>query len=193
LARAVAAAAAPRGQRVLDAPVGGSPERAGRGALTLYVGGAADDLERCRPVLETLAEQVLHVGAHGSGYAVKLLVNALWFAQAVGTAEAFALGRRLELDPGVLHEALKRSAAGGRFLDEDADALLSGDARSAFPLRRCCDELAAVLALGAELDVRLDLASAVSRIHADALERYGDVNGELLGARLVVERTNDAG
>ena len=57
-----------------------------------------------------------------------------------------------------------------------------------FTLARCCEELAGVLALGDELAVELDVIGAVTRVQESALARYGDVDGELLGARLVGER-----
>lgn len=188
----VAAACATRGVRFVDAPVGGGPEAARDGALLAFAGGEAKDLERCRPVLGVLAREVIHVGSSGSGYATKLLVNALWFTSAVASAEALTLGRRfgLELEP--LVRALRQSAADSRFLADYADPLLDGDDLTTFPLARCHEELAEVVALADESGVSLDVISAVSELHRRALERYGDVDGELLGARLVAEQAGVA-
>jgi 3-hydroxyisobutyrate dehydrogenase len=174
--------------RFLDAPVGGSPETARVGRLVAFVGGAAGDLARCRPLFDALTERVFHVGPAGSGYAVKLLVNALWFAQAAATAEALALGDRLGLDLHTVHAALSRSAAASRFISRDVPALLDGDDLTDFSLGRCCEELASVLALGEQCGVPLDVLSTVSALHRGALEQYGDADGELLGARWVAER-----
>jgi 3-hydroxyisobutyrate dehydrogenase len=188
VARHVAALAAGRGVRVLDAPVGGGPAEAGEGALLAFAGGTEGDLERCRPALQALTAGVLHVGAHGAGYAVKLLVNLLWFGQAVATAEALALAGGAGLDLAVVTDALRRSSAGGRFLDEHAEPFLSGEDLPAFPLARCLEELDAALQMGRDTGVPLQVAVAVAELHRAALERYGDVDGELLGARLVAER-----
>ena len=190
VARAIAAAAGPRGLSVLDAPVGGGPDAARTGRLLVFAGGEDSCLDRCRTAFDALAERVLHVGPGGSGYAVKLLVNALWFTQAVAGAEVLTLGRRAGLDLDVLHAALNQSAAASRFLAEDASALLDGDDKTTFSLARCCEELSSVLALGADLEVPLELFSVVTGVHLSALERYGDVDGELLGARLVAERAD---
>jgi 3-hydroxyisobutyrate dehydrogenase len=57
-----------------------------------------------------------------------------------------------------------------------------------FSLARCHEELAGVLALGKQLDVPLPLTERVTELHARALERYGDIDGELLAARIVAER-----
>jgi 3-hydroxyisobutyrate dehydrogenase len=188
VAKAIADTAAPRGVRAIDAPVGGGPREAREGRLLVFAGGDAADLERVRPALHAFSEQVVHVGPTGSGYGVKLLVNALWFTQAVSGAEVLALGRRLGLDLDVLLGALNRSAAGSRFLERDADVLLDGGDLATFSLGRCCEELDTLLAIAGELDVPFEVISSVAQVHSDALARYGDVDGELLGARLVAER-----
>ncbi len=188
IGRQITAAAGRRGVVTLDAPVGGGPEAAREGRLVAIAGGDAGDLRRCRPLLDRLAQRVLHVGPAGSGYAVKLLINLLWFEQAVATAEALTLARRMQLDLEVVREALMQSAAASGFIAHDVPALLDGDDLTTFPLARCCEELESVRAIGRELEVPLELAAAVSELHLRALERYGDVDGELLGARLVAER-----
>jgi 3-hydroxyisobutyrate dehydrogenase len=184
----IVAAAEPRGISVLDAPVGGNPEAAREGRLLAFVGGAAADLAAQREMLGTMADRIVHVGPSGAGYAVKLLVNLLWFGQAVGTAEALALAHRAGLDLEVVRAALGQSAAASRFLANDAAALLRGDDLSSFSLARCVEELSSVLAMGDQLAVPMELATAVSAVHRQALQRYGDVGGELLGARFVAER-----
>jgi 3-hydroxyisobutyrate dehydrogenase len=188
VARAIAAAAEARGLRALDAPVGGNPPAAREGRLLCFAGAHDADLEAVRPLLAALAQEIVHAGPPGCGYAVKLLVNLLWFAQAVATAEALALARRAGIDLDQLLAALGRSAAASAFIADDAPSLLRGDDLASFPLARCCEQLASVLALGEELAVPLELAGIVARLHEGALERYGDVDGELLGARWVAQR-----
>jgi 3-hydroxyisobutyrate dehydrogenase len=189
VASQVAAAGTGRGLRCLDAPVGGGPEAAREGRLLAFVGGDAADVEAQRKVLAVLADRVVHVGAGGAGYTVKLLVNLLWFGQAVASAEALALALKVGIDLDVLRDALGQSAAASRFLAEDADALLGGDDLTSFSLAGCLEELESVLGLGSDLDVPLDVGAVVKDIYRRALMHYGDVDGELLGARFVAERS----
>lgn len=93
-ARPVRERALSLGIEVREAPVGGGVAGARDGNLQLFVGGDPDILARCRPVLDVLADRVFHVGPHGAGHTTKLLVNLLWFGQAVATAEALLLGGR---------------------------------------------------------------------------------------------------
>lgn len=188
VAREIARTAQGRDLRILDAPVGGGPAEARSGRLLAFVGGSGRDLAAQRDLLDSLAGQILHVGQAGSGYAVKLIVNMLWFGQAVAGAEALSLAVRAGLDPETLRLAVQESAAASRFMERDAPALMRGDDLTSFSLARCHEELAGVLALGAQLDVPLPLTERVTELHARALERFGDMHGELLTARMVAEQ-----
>jgi 3-hydroxyisobutyrate dehydrogenase len=139
-------------------------------------------------VLEVVADRIIHVGPPGSGYTLKLLANALWFGQAVAVAETLTLAERAGIEPETARAALAESAAGGRFLERDAPALLAGDDLASFDLARCCEQLDTVLALAKQLAVPLELTNVVDEIHRRALAHYGEVDGELLGARFVAER-----
>jgi 3-hydroxyisobutyrate dehydrogenase len=179
---------APGQIRAVDAPVGGGPEAAQDGQLLAFVGARDADLAAARPVLQVVADRIIHVGPPGSGYTLKLLANALWFGQAVAVAETLTLAGRAGIDPETARAALAESAAGGRFLERDAVALLAGDDLASFALARCCEQLDSVRALGEQLAVPVELTSLVDEVHRRALAHYGDVDGELLGARWVAEQ-----
>ena len=188
--RALAEAARARGIGVLDAPVGGGVDAARTGTLHLFVGGDLALLERHRPLLEVLADppHIAHVGGHGAGYLVKLLVNLLWFSQAVATAEALLLARRTGLDLDVLRRALAGSAASSALIRHDLDALLDGDYLASFELDRCCEELTSVTGLAREYETPHELSAVVERTYQRALSRYGPVGGELLAVALLEEQ-----
>jgi 3-hydroxyisobutyrate dehydrogenase-like beta-hydroxyacid dehydrogenase len=183
----IATAARSHGLRLLDAPVAGTPDDAQAGRLLAFVGGASTDLAAARDVIGAVADRIAHVGPHGSGYLIKLMANSLWFSQAVAVAEMLCVAQRASLDLDVVRAAIGQSAAASHFLSVDADALLAGDDHTSFALTRCCDQLDAVLSLGAQLEIPLDGLAVVSEVHHRALARYGDVSGELLGARLIAD------
>ena len=120
-ARPIREQAIERGVEVLEAPVGGGITAAREGRLQLFVGGAAAAVERHRALLEVLGDpgRIVHTGGHGTGYTAKLLVNLLWFGQAVATAEALLLGQRAGIDPAVLKHALAGSSAASAFIRRD--------------------------------------------------------------------------
>jgi 3-hydroxyisobutyrate dehydrogenase len=176
-----------RGIECLDAPVGGGVEAATAGTLQLFVGGRSEVVERHRRLLELLG-RIEHVGGNGAGYTTKLLVNLLWFGQAVAVGEALLLARRAGVDLDALRAALGRSAAASEFVRRDLSALLGGDYLETFGIDRCCEELAAVVALADELGMPFELSAAVERAYRAALTRYGAIDGELLAVALLEER-----
>jgi 2-hydroxy-3-oxopropionate reductase len=71
VAAALAAEAAERGFRMLDAPVSGGEQGAIEGVLSIMVGGNAADFEAAAPVFDAVGKTIVHVGPSGSGQTVK--------------------------------------------------------------------------------------------------------------------------
>jgi len=90
--RRMEAAAADRGVAVLDAPVSGGGAVAAAGNVTVMVGGDEATFERCRPVFETYAGLLRHLGPLGSGQLAKLLNNLLFIANVCNGIEVFEVG-----------------------------------------------------------------------------------------------------
>ncbi|WP_043909208.1 3-hydroxyisobutyrate dehydrogenase [Xanthomonas hortorum] len=105
-ARKVAAAAQARGLAMLDAPVSGGTAGAAAGTLTFIVGGAAETLERARPVLQAMGKNIFHVGDSGAGQVAKLCNNMALGVIMAATGEALALGVAQGLDPAVLSQMM---------------------------------------------------------------------------------------
>jgi 3-hydroxyisobutyrate dehydrogenase len=176
-----------RGVEVLEAPVGGGIAAARAGRLQLFVGGEAGVVDKHRAVLEVLGDpaRIVHVGGHGTGYTAKLLVNLLWFGQAVATAEALLLGQRAGIEPAVLRHALAGSPAASTLIRSDIGLVFRGDYLASFGLDRICEELEAVTALAGEYQVPWELSDVVRRTYRRALARFGPADGELLAVSLL--------
>ena len=83
---------------MLDAPVSGGAEGAGKGALSFMVGGDEDAFERAQPLLNVMGSKVTHFGPSGTGQAAKACHNMICGITALGVCEAFALADGLGLD-----------------------------------------------------------------------------------------------
>lgn len=133
----LAEAAARRGIRVVGAPVSGGVTGAESGTLTIMAGGAGPDVNRAKPVLETLGSRVIHVGdGPGTGHALKALNNLLAAVSMLATSEAMLAGQRLGLDPAVMLDVINTST-GRSFATERnwPDQVLTGGYDSGFALR----------------------------------------------------------
>ncbi|MEB3061846.1 MULTISPECIES: NAD(P)-dependent oxidoreductase [Mycolicibacter] len=109
--RKLAAHCADRGVSVIDAPVSGGGPAAAAGTLLVMAGGDADVVQRCRPVFETYADPVVHLGELGSGQVTKLLNNLLFTANLGTAATALALGKQMGVATDRLAEVVTRGSA----------------------------------------------------------------------------------
>lgn len=117
LTRALAEAAAARGLGFLDTPMSGTSAMVARGDCTLFVGGEAALVARCRPVLDAIAPRILHVGPAGAASLAKLATNLLVGLHTAALAEALVLGAKGGLDPRALLDVFRGSAATSKMVE----------------------------------------------------------------------------
>jgi 3-hydroxyisobutyrate dehydrogenase len=84
---------------MIEAPLSGGTVGAVNGTLTMMIGGDAAVLERVRPVLESMAKNIFHVGGPGMGQTLKLCNQMIAGAQTIALAEAYALLHAAGVDP----------------------------------------------------------------------------------------------
>ena len=94
--------AAERGVDLIDAPVTRGKLGKEPHFICYMVGGTAEVLERCRPVLETSAESIIHAGPLGAGIALKLCNNMITYLEFIAMSEALAIAERSGLSIEVL-------------------------------------------------------------------------------------------
>jgi 3-hydroxyisobutyrate dehydrogenase len=95
--RAHAAATTDAGAKLLDAPISGGPETLLEGRAGLYIGGAAEDFERFRPIAGLLSDRVHHIGSLGDGLSAKLVNNMMLIGLWQTMKEAITLGAKAGL------------------------------------------------------------------------------------------------
>ncbi|MCK2036140.1 NAD(P)-dependent oxidoreductase [Microbacterium sp. SSW1-49] len=179
-----------RGLHLLDAPVSGMSVGAAAGMLQIFIGGDAADVARLRPVFEAMGdpERILHVGGHGAGYAVKLMINQLWFSHLVATAEVLSVGVAAGVDLGVLRDALIASPANSTFVSRDVLSILdNGDYDEGFAIALACKDLGLSVDLARSVGMPVELSSLVEQIFRRARAQYGDRAGEMTPVRLYEE------
>lgn len=111
---------------VLDAPVSGGDVGAWEGTLSIMVGGAAGDLDRCRPILAAISGRVEHLGPLGSGQFAKACNQIIVGATLAAIGEALTLGRAAGLDDRQLLDVLGAGMAGSRAMEIKREKYLSG-------------------------------------------------------------------
>ncbi len=109
--REIAEAAAAQGVSVIDAPVSGGAPAASEGTLLVMVGGDDDAVAKARPVFETYADPVVHLGPLGAGQVTKILNNLLFSANLGSAISTLELGESLGVHRDRLCAVLARGSA----------------------------------------------------------------------------------
>ena len=125
--RELYAKAKEKGVKVVDAAVTKLPtNKEGmptnyEGWATLMVGGDEDDVKRCRPVFESMARYIIHLGGPGSGQAAKLVNNEATTAFTAISRYCFIeylnLGLKAGLDMDKMVEIWGAGVGGPKMLD----------------------------------------------------------------------------
>jgi 3-hydroxyisobutyrate dehydrogenase-like beta-hydroxyacid dehydrogenase len=175
--REVAKAARAKGVECLDAPVSGGPADAGSGKLIFLIGGEADVLERCRPLLNVLGHEIHHIGPLGSGQILKIVNNVMSVGNVAVAAEAMVLGVRAGLDPQRLYDILSTSGGRSHHFIKRFPNVLAGDFTPYFGINLSRKDVALGLNMAASLGLPMPVTSAVRQTYDTAhAEGFGSLD-----------------
>ncbi|MEX2495080.1 MAG: NAD(P)-dependent oxidoreductase [Woeseia sp.] len=167
------------GATMLDAPVSGTVAPARQGQLVALVGGASEDLDRAKPILDRLARRIIHAGPAGQGALLKLVVNLPLAVYWHALGEALALGEAGGLDRSLMIDTIADSAAALAVLELKKPILLGKSSEVAFDLASMRKDLLMIVETAVGLGTNKSAASA-------ALQAYGAAIEAGLGAEDVV-------
>ncbi|ONI86506.1 2-hydroxy-3-oxopropionate reductase [Actinosynnema sp. ALI-1.44] len=165
---AIAEAAKAKGIRVLDAPVSGGEAGARTAALSIMVGGSAEDFAAAKPLFDVLGRTVVHVGPHGAGQVVKaanqLVVGGTYalVAEAIVLLEASGVNARTGLD------VLAGGLAASRVLDLKREAMVARQFQPGFRIDLHHKDMGIALAAARQADVSLPVTGLVAQLVAAA-------------------------
>jgi 3-hydroxyisobutyrate dehydrogenase len=115
--RKIAAMCGDKGVEVIDAPVSGGQQGAEDRQLCYMVGGDAKVLEKCRPVFETSASHIFHLGELGTGALAKMMIQVVVGLNMVAAHECEQLCDKTGLNFKSLQDVLHVSAGQSFVLD----------------------------------------------------------------------------
>ncbi|MCW5660695.1 MAG: NAD(P)-dependent oxidoreductase [Burkholderiaceae bacterium] len=161
LTRETAAALAARGASMVDAPVSGAQWGAEAAELVFMVGGALADVQRVRPLLDAMGQQVFHLGPLGAGHTMKCLNNLVTALTLTATAEALVAGTRCGLDPAVMTDVLNASTGGSWITRTHIhQRIISRQFDDPFKLELMLKDIGIALGVARQAGVRMPLAEA---------------------------------
>ena len=143
------------GGHLADAPLARTPKEAWEGTLDTMVGASPEVFEKIKPVLDTWAGVVVHLGEVGLGHKMKLLNNFLAMGYGALYAEALAIARKSGLTPEQFDSVIRPGRLSNGFyetfmkwtLDHDENAhkfAISNAAKDMAYLANLCTAIGAV-------------------------------------------------
>ena len=158
--RQVAAAAAERGVRMIDAPVCRSSKHAEQGKLMFLVGGTKEDFEECLPILRAMGDTFHHCGDVGAGITMKLINNAMGQGICMAVSECLTLGVKAGLGLEQMVEVLSGTAVSNKMMQAVYPAsAFRGDFSLGYALDWAHKDVGHALRVAARLGAALPVAA----------------------------------
>src|SRR3954452_11962668 len=160
--------AATMGLRLVDAPVSGGEAGAVNAALSIMVGGEADDFEAAKPYLDVVGKTVVHVGPSGAGQTVKAANQLIVAANIEALAEAVVFLEAYGVDTTAALEVLGGGLAGSKVLDQKKANMLDRSFDPGFRIDLHHKDLGIVTSAAREAGVVVPLGAVVAQLMASA-------------------------
>ncbi len=161
---------APLGVHFIDAPLGGTPAQAETGKLSTMIGASAAVFEKIKPVCQSWAAKVDHIGKVGDGHKMKLINNFLSLGYGAIYAEALTLAQKTGISPKVFDSVLRGSRMDCGFYQTYMDYVLNRnrDAHK-FTIANAAKDTRYLASLSDAEGVANPVGSAVKNAYAEAL------------------------
>lgn len=159
------------GGKYIDAPMTRTPKEAAEGRLNLIIGGAEEDVNTARPLLESFAENIAYAGGVGAGHAMKLLHNFVSIGFSAVLSEAASVARKSGVEGAVFHDILAKGGGAGIILDRLTPYILDDECGSfQFSLSNSDKDIGYYREMAAQAGGAHGLADAVGGLFGDMVE-----------------------
>ena len=162
------------GGHYADAPLSRTPKEAWEGTLDAMVGADPEIFARIKPVIETWAGVIVHLGEVGLGHKMKLLNNFIAMGYAVIFSEALALARISGLSPEQFDSVIRPGRMSSGFYETFMKWTLERDENAhRFTISNAHKDMAYLANLAVSLGAVTPLQPAIRNAFA-AMEAAGD-------------------
>ena len=157
-----------KGLRYLDAPVSGGEAGAVDAALSIMVGGSAEDFAAAEPLFEVVGKTVVHVGSNGAGQTVKAANQLIVAAHLEVLAEALVFLEAYDVDTEAALEVLGGGLAGSKVLEQKKDNMLGRSFEPGFRIDLHHKDLGILTSAAREAGVVVPLGALVAQLMSSA-------------------------
>ena len=150
--------------RYLDATIAGSSQQVRDREAVVMAGGTTADYEACGELFAVFASHSFHVGSHGAGSRMKLVVNLVLGLNRAALAEGLAFAEAIGVDLELAVEVLRCGPAYSTALDRKGAKMIRRDWSPEARLRQHHKDVRLILAEAAKSGLDLPLSAAHDRL-----------------------------
>ncbi|NNJ27325.1 NAD(P)-dependent oxidoreductase [Alienimonas chondri] len=187
LAVEIAAAAAERRVRSLDAPVSGGDVGAKSGALSIMCGGDQEAFNALAPLLDVLGKTIVLQGGPGAGQHTKMVNQTLIASGMIGVCEALVYASRAGLDLETVLKSVSGGAAGSWSLSNLAPRMLKNDFAPGFYVEHFLKDLGLALAEADRMRLCLPGLALAKQLYNAVAAAGGERDGTQVLVRVVAD------
>jgi 3-hydroxyisobutyrate dehydrogenase-like beta-hydroxyacid dehydrogenase len=166
-----------KGVTFIDAPVSGMEARAKEGTLTVMAGGDHDTVERIRPILDAIGDNVVYMGKGGNGQLAKLVNQIFFNISTAAMAEILPMAVKLGLDPEAICQVVTTGTGRTFALEFFTPYILRNNFKPGYPLVKAYKDMVSAMEISGREKIPLPVFSAAMHTYQMALvEGLGNEN-----------------
>lgn len=159
----------------IDAPVSGLEARAKNATLTIMVGGDPEDVEKIRPVLEVIGNNIVYTGGIGNGQLTKIINNLFYNISVAAMAELLPMAVKMGLDPEAVFKVVSTGTGRTFGLEFFGPPILENKFDVGYPLNKAYKDMANAAEISARMKIPLPVFSAAMETYQLTLAQgWGD-------------------
>jgi 3-hydroxyisobutyrate dehydrogenase len=165
------------GISMLDTPVMGGPNVAIKGELVMMAAGNKNTFDKCKNLLDTIANKVFFLGENGTAHAVKLAMNLQITMLALAISEGITLARGANVDPKIFLEILNSTYFKTGMSENKAYKMIQDQFDATFTLENLKKDITTILETSKSLGLELPMIKKAEEVYENAVkEGFGNLD-----------------
>jgi 3-hydroxyisobutyrate dehydrogenase-like beta-hydroxyacid dehydrogenase len=166
-----------RGIIFIDAPVSGMEARAKDATLTVMAGGNSEAVEKIRPILNVIGNNVVYMGNSGNGQLAKLVNQLSFNVSCAAMAEILPMAVKLGLDPEATCKVITTGSGGTWANNFFTPYILKNNFKPGYTLTKAYKDMMCAAEISSKEKIPMPVVFAAMQTYQMALaEGYGNEN-----------------
>ena len=155
---------------MLDTPVMGGPNVAINGELVMMAAGNKTTFDKCKKLLDTIANKVFFLGENGTAHAVKLAMNLQITMLALALSEGITLARGANVDPKIFLEILNSTYFKTGMSENKAYKMIQGKFDATFTLENLKKDINTISETSKSFGLELPMTKKAEEVYENAVK-----------------------